>query len=371
MYNKESSRDKGTLHAVRNVIDAQNVSDDPHNKFYASSEFADKVLDAYLTVGAMTHHGMESVDDTPKQNVYEGAANDEESKRLHVQSVINTFVEEHIVNQLPEVSSQAPVSNTLKCRFCGKTYIRPVALRNHEEKIHSYTATVDQQSTSVSSSSEDRVYNYTHQTLILLMLRLNHNDAIKLGDGERIVQLYKFFCLFFKISQCPKYAIATLHLQAQVNCLLSPRLSHSLVWNRTVNSEGKADTNYPMDLAVEHDNKSFKADIHTYKGEITDKSIFRISHSTEPSEGILKSYDRSTRTKKPSGRHSNCSTEQDVLAIVEHLLDGDVYQKIPGRNHAAFPKMPHNLLDELDPGKFKSWISTSLKTFSKKHFYRI
>lgn len=370
MYKKDSSRDKGTLHAVRNVIDARNVSDDPHNKFYASSEFADKVLDAYLIVGALKHHGMKSIDDKPMQHVYEGAPVEEEKKRLHVHSVIQMFVEEHIVNQIPEVSSQAPVSNTLKCRFCGKMYVRAGALQKHEKEKHNCSA-LEQQSPSVSTSSEDRVYNYTHQTLILLMLRLNHNDAIKLGDGERIVRLYKFFCLFFKVSKCPKYAIAALHLQAQVNCLLSPRLSHSLVWNRTVNSQGKADTNYPMDLAVEHDNKSFKNDIHTYKGEVTDKSIFRISRSTEPSEGILTSYDRSTKAKKPSGRHTNCSTEQDVLAVVEHLLDGDVFQKIPGRSHSSFQMMPHNLLEELDPGKLKSWISTSLKAFSKKHFYRI
>ncbi|KAL9977018.1 hypothetical protein ACROYT_G014378 [Oculina patagonica] len=53
-------------------------------------------------------------------------------------------------------------------------------------------------------SDQDKVYNYTHQALVLVLLRKNHEDAIKLADGERIVRLYKFFSLFYKVSKCPK-----------------------------------------------------------------------------------------------------------------------------------------------------------------------
>ena len=109
---------------------------------------------------------------------------------------------------------------------------------------------------------------------------MNHEDAIKLADEEIILRLYKLFCLFYKVSKCPKYAIATLHLQARVNCLLSPRLAHSLTWNRFVNHQGKVDSNFPMDKEVEHDNLAFTTDIHGYKGEITEKSIARVSLST-------------------------------------------------------------------------------------------
>ena len=44
--------------------------------------------------------------------------------------------------------------------------------------------------------TEDMVYNYTHQTLVLLLLRLDHNNALKLGDGERVLRLYKFFSAY-------------------------------------------------------------------------------------------------------------------------------------------------------------------------------
>jgi hypothetical protein len=127
---------------------------------------------------------------------------------------------------------------------------------------------------------------------------MNHNDAIKLGDGERVMRLNTYFCLYYKVSGCPKYAFATLHLQAQVNCLLIPRLAHSLTWNRFVNLQGKVHTNFPMDLDVEHDNGAFKMDIHSFKGEITDKSISRVSHSTKPTDDILEAFDRGNSCQK-------------------------------------------------------------------------
>lgn len=256
------------------------------------------------------------------------------------------------------------------CRICNKKYVRPSALRKHEEKIHglqppkSYTAVAQ-------ANEQDTVYNYTHQLLVLLLLRLNHNDAIKLGDGERILRLYKFFCLYFKVSKCPKYAIAALHLQAQVNCLLSPRLAHSLTWNRFVNHQGKLDTNFPMDLDVEHENKAFKADIHSFKGEITDRSISRVSQATEPTDAILSAFDKCTHIRKPSGKHINISSKDDVMMLVDNLQEEELYKTVPGRKYVAFPDIKHNVLADIDVESLRSWIIKSVKKFSKKHFYKI
>jgi hypothetical protein len=64
------------------------------------------------------------------------------------------------------------------------------------------------------------------------------------------------------------------------------------------------------------------------------------------------------------------STKEDVTTLVEHLLDGNLYQQIPGRKHKAFPNMQHNLLDEIDSDKLKSWIGKLLKKFSRKDYYK-
>ncbi|KAL9976255.1 hypothetical protein ACROYT_G013535 [Oculina patagonica] len=45
LYDTSSCKDKGTLYAARNMIDARNVTNDPHDNFMACGEFLDKVTD--------------------------------------------------------------------------------------------------------------------------------------------------------------------------------------------------------------------------------------------------------------------------------------------------------------------------------------
>lgn len=107
---------------------------DPLNNYYAAAEFLDKVNDAYLIVGALDHFGMETVEDELKKNLYSGMQIDVNAKREYVTKTIRQFEEKHMVNQVPELSPEAPTSNDLRCRECGRRYLRPHALRNHDEK---------------------------------------------------------------------------------------------------------------------------------------------------------------------------------------------------------------------------------------------
>lgn len=246
---------------------------------------------------------MASLDAEPSVKLFDGPATDTAAKKAYVLMTVTSFVEKHVMNEIPQLSTDAPTSNELCCRYCGKKYIRPSFLKQHEERQHGHVGQ-PQLLPTTSTAKEDYVYNYTHNVLVLPLLRRNHNDAIHLGDGARVINFYKFFYLFYKISNCPKYVYATVELLAQVNCLLSPRMAYSLTWNRTVNHKGKKDTNHSMDLDLEHDNKSFKTDGHTSKGEITDKTITRISRSTASADEILLNYDSNTAVRRLSGRHT-------------------------------------------------------------------
>lgn len=177
---------------------------DPLNNYYAAADFLDKVNDAYLIVGALDHFGMETVEDELKKNLYSGMQIDVNAKREYVTKTIRQFVERHMVNQVPELSPEAPTSNDLRCRECGRRYLRPHALRNHEREKHGIIP--PRNSTSISHAGEDHIHNYTHQLLVLLLLRANRNDAIKLGDGERVIRLYKYFVVFQDF-QMPKICL--------------------------------------------------------------------------------------------------------------------------------------------------------------------
>ena len=156
--------------------------------------------------------------------------------------------------------------------------MRPSALRKHEENVHNYRNENPAEPVQT-TSTEDGVYNYSCCSLLLGLLRLNQNDAIKFGDGKRLMHIYKYMYLFFKVSGCTKYALGVLETLAQVSCLLTPRLAEQLTWNRFVNTKGTKDGNYPMDLDLEHDNRLFKDNVNTHHGKVTEAVVARAYHS--------------------------------------------------------------------------------------------
>ncbi len=107
------------------------------------------------------------------------------------------------MNQMPQQESASMIERKT-CRYCGKKYVRRSYINKHEQKEHGHLED-DQESTNT-ITKQDHIYNYTRQVLVLLLLRMNHNNAITLGDGGRVVRTYKFFYLLYKISGCPKYA---------------------------------------------------------------------------------------------------------------------------------------------------------------------
>ena len=74
-------KDKVTLYVARNMINARNVMDNPHNNFYTCSKFLDKVTNAYLICGALHHFGMETLTEDPKNNVSTGDLSDKQVKQ--------------------------------------------------------------------------------------------------------------------------------------------------------------------------------------------------------------------------------------------------------------------------------------------------
>ena len=114
----------------------------------------------------------------------------QQDDKSYVLNTITKFVEEHVVHQIPEVSTPTETKQ-LQCQICGKKYVRPHALQAHEKKIHAIEVPPTPE-----EPKQDNLYNYTHQLLIMLLLRANHDDAIKLRDGARVIRQYKYFVVF-------------------------------------------------------------------------------------------------------------------------------------------------------------------------------
>ena len=369
LFRTNSQKDIGTLYAARNSIDARNVTKDPGSNFYAAEELLNKYTTGYLVAGALAFFDMASIEDEPKINKIDPNSLDKSKVLENLYGTVRSFIDTFTDFKTPDIEDISPSTLLLKCRFCDKVYRKgPKVLRRHEKVCHHYQVAAAHTANNL-GCSEDMILNYTKCAMNILLLRLNMNDAIKMGDGGRIYRNIEVMYLYFKATGCYKYAHGCLETLAQVKCLLSPRLAHTLMWNRTVNTEGKVNTNYPKDLDVEHSNKLIKQDLKTYRGEITEKTSTRISRSTDTTSKIAKRMDKITGVRKPSGKHTKRDVKDDVGLLVEQFHKARLFSNIHGRKHSAFPDVCSNPIKMLDPHTLKDWIFNTFRDVSERHFY--
>ena len=124
-------------------------------------------------------------------------------------------------------------------------------------------------------SNQDGVHLYACELLTLSLLWHSFHDAIREGDGERILLSWKIFIHVFK---------ATRHYKEAVNFLfqyntLSPRLAAQLLWSRCINTKGRIGTNVPCDLHLEHLNRRVKVMLQSLGSNIKPSSILRAGKS--------------------------------------------------------------------------------------------
>ena len=210
-----------------------------------------------------------------------------------------------------------PVSqNTYQCSFCGKSYKKIKSLTNHLHSVHQGEKII---------VYEDYLQNYSKNALALCYIVKNFQDARKHGDGDRVIRLYKFLLIYFKIDGRTKYAYQSLHLFTQISHLLPPALAFELKWNRFVNTQRKVDTNVQLDRHLEYLNKYVKTDLKQFQGKITDKSVARCLRSYFKIQRIMDQNDKQLDFVPASGRHSCVSWEDDLKQLAERFNRADIF----------------------------------------------
>ena len=219
----------------------------------------------------------------------------------------------------------AVTQNAYQYLICGKSYKKIKSLTNHLHSVHQGEKIIE---------DEDCLQNYSKNALALCYIVKNFQDARKHGDVDRVICLYKFLLIHFKIDGRTKHAYQNLHLLAQVSHLLPLDLAFELKWNRFVNTQGKVDTNVELGRDLEHLNKYVKTDLKQFQGKITDKSVPRCSRSYFKIQRIMDQIDKQLGFVPASGRHSCVSWEDDVKQLAEQFNRADIFNFEPGRYHS-------------------------------------
>ncbi len=307
--------DGGTLFQLRNLIHRGNVHKDLSDDFDASQNFFELVTYGYILSAAMTVFQMEALDAQPSNLSFDSSDKSEVASQISVQC-------EQLVDRYTDLSFSNP------------------------KEI---------------GSNPDRVYGYSCDIITQGLLFMEFTDAIREGDGHRVLRCYKFLMLLFKVTGRKNYAIDSFILLAQYYIIFTPRMAEELKWSRFVNTHGRPGKNVSADLHMEYLNKEVKTAIAGLGSNITDNSIQRIGKCIGELVKVTANYDGENRIPSESGRHFALGITGDLEKVVKELVTSKVLQQIPGRAHVAFKKHVPNPLRKLKPPDILDWMRTRFK----------
>ena len=265
-YSASSPNDKGTLFHLKQVVNCTSYGKIPKNNMKATEDFLETVLHAHILTAAKQI--MKMTDDIGDCNL-----------------VAKSLVEQFVKVSLP----------------CDEAI-------QHE------------------TTCNDFVHAYAVDFLTTRWPWQGFHDAIRCGDGNRILVYWKFLIVIFKKEHHHNYAKEGFLLLAQ-SLLLSARKVAELKWCRTVNTHGRTGKNIHVDLHMEHLNRKLKDMMHNLGSNITSESVQRISKALGIISDIFSNFEETTKISAESNFHSRPSLEKDFVQLQEQLEKEQVLKK--------------------------------------------
>lgn len=321
------------MYQLRNLINRRNIVKDPSKNVAASEDFILLLTEVHIVAAAMTVFGMESVDDKPSLSMF-NITNENGLERRKIFGRATDL----IVQKFVDVSCQHLTEEAEK-------------LKDEPKR----------------DESVDRVQAYANELLTLGLYLMEFSDAIREGDGERIIRCWKFFLLLFKANYRTNYSIEALLLLVQINLTLSPRMAAQLKWNRTVNVHGRPCKNVSSDLHMEHLNRLCKSAITGMGSNVTEPSVQRIGHAIKYLSDSMTNYDNHHGISDESGKHTIKSDSKDFENVLKQIFsNSNVFGLVPSRCHVNFPDFTTNSIKELKQKSFEQWMMDNIKKIVAK-----
>lgn len=283
LFSTQSSGDKGTLYQLKNLVNRSAVPKDPGANMKAAEDFLLTVLNAHIIAAAET-------------------------------------VEKHIGDVGVKELAKVIVSNYV---------LLPVL---DAKKV---------------PRSVDKVYLYACETLTLGLLWLGFYDAIKEGDGNRIMRYWRFLLVIFKSTRHPNYAKETVNLLLHFFYFFSERQKAQLLWSRCVNTKGYPGCNMPGDLHMEHLNRPVKGRIGGMGGNVSSAAIIKAGKALGVTKQVCSAFEaQMVKTKPGADKHSYPSLDKDIKKMVHILREADVFTPVKDRQHSEFTKMSGGVMQK-------------------------
>ena len=132
---------------------------------------------------------------------------------------------------------------------------------------------------------------YGRNLLSIGLFYLEFSDAIKEGDGDRVLRCWHYLLPIFKGSCRKNYSVEVLIMLCQFHYDLPPRLSQELICTRFVSTHSLPGGNIPEDLHQEHLNSVVKDFIRGLGANKTEDAIMRIGKALGTLFPVIENFD--------------------------------------------------------------------------------
>lgn len=303
----------GTLYQLRNLINRRNVVKDPSKDFKACEDFFLLAVKAHILCAAMQEFGMEELDSSIPDTLCK-------DKKTSIEAVATKIVDKFTDISFPPSKDKKTV---------------------------------------------DSVQEYAKEVMTMGCYYLEFQDAIREGDGKRVLMFWKFFLPLCRSTRHHNYANEALNMIAQYNYLLPPCLAEQLLQSRFVNTRGLPGHNIAADLHLEHLNRLCKDAIKNLGANKSGKAFVRIGKSAQVLHDILGNFNESAGVSVDSGAHTHRSNVEDLKKITKALKDARVLTKEQEpRHHNSFEGFCCNLFKKIDQKTFELWIHQRFAAFT-------
>lgn len=123
-----------------------------------------------------------------------------------------------------------------------------------------------------------------------------------------------------------------------------------------VNQKGKADTNIPADLHMEHFVKEIKEHLKSLHANKTESIVQSRSSAIAGMRQISANCDKTTQVLYRAKRHSTPSSEEDELNIIHRLLRVRPFENNDGRSLQCYTKPLKSPLANINFVHLQEWI---------------
>jgi len=319
-YSNKSAADHGSLYQLRNKLNRTNVVNSPKKDVNACEDFLNIVTSSLIVSTTCVALNMKSKDDCPSEQYVH------DSQNLWTKNLVERQEE-------------------LK-KICELVYEKYISFQyNGNDCVQ---------------DENDQVFSYSLQLLRFGCFFMEFSDAIREGDGDRVMRCWKYFMVIFCSSGNKNYACESLNVLLQNYYTLSPRLSSQLKWNRFVNTHGRTGRNIPVDLEMEHLNKIAKSGLRYLGSNKSEESIKRVGRAIGTVAPLLESFDSENHVHPVSSAQKRAKADKDVEALSKELLKAEVLlRKDSKRKFPNFPK-PFNPFKQQSKDKLMCWIADKL-----------